>query len=1002
MLQNAFHTRLAGQRLRKTNLWASCLLARLALGASACGQVDVGEDVAAADALLSAPSSDIEIRITSPAHGDFWSEGSSVEVAGQASGLSGLGAGIEVNGVAAAITHHGDTATWVADVPVVQGEIFKNLVAELTVPAVDVKAVDLVTVIVGDSAGETQPARAALGFRVTSTALDKVEPMVASIIEEKVSTYIPTGKVQMVDPDKPWYMQVQQLYADHFLDITIVDASPSEFSVELKPREGAITAEATLSDLFLNVEVLIADGAFDTPGVDLVGLYCDLDVSVEAVTVGVDFDLVPNDASLVALKQDGKPRPKVVDLVWDFSSGACAIPGVENIMDEFMPDLEVMLKKAVAGAQLEMGEANSKMAEALETVLNRLALVSPATFDVAVSGEPHEDATGLTFAASTTFEPNFGVAGCEPNALDPVASLVVPSALPSLDDVTPNITLPYDVALMIAPTAWNQFLRTQAECGMPERNLGKVDFGSGPEDIEAGDLDDYLPSFKDVHPSKMLAMRLKPTLAPVVTGAPGPGGELLDLLIAGYVIEIYDPYAADETVYLAAALSGRFGVDLAVVAGALRASVNLPGHDELGVEVYGGIVDANAESFASLVPSIIGPVLDDIERRLGGFPLPTPAGMSFTPVEVARVDDVPTFYLDLAPAMCGAGYDASSDGTCYEQCADGYDGRDDECMKDCPAEFTDYGDSCHHDLEIVAKKSESRGVGSIPTCGSSLEKQGELCYPKCRSGFKGVGPVCWERCPSGYKDDGATCRKDAIIKSKHSYSRGAGKPMTCASSEELRGGLCYKKCKSGYKGVGTRCYKNCSSGYKDDGLTCRRNARSIKKSTSGCPWYNLCCKGCPSGYRNDGCFCTRDARIVGKSSYSRGVGKPVRYCPKGTQKSGALCYPACKSGYKAVGSRCWKNCPSGYKDDGATCRKDAIIKAKRTEGRGAGTLPAYCSSSRRLEDGLCYRRCNNGWDGVGPICYEPCASKYTDDGLFCRIDDTTFRKDSYPRHGFKP
>lgn len=36
------------------------------------------------------------------------------------------------------------------------------------------------------------------------------------------------------------------------------------------------------------------------------------------------------------------------------------------------------------------------------------------------------------------------------------------------------------------------------------------------------------------------------------------------------------------------------------------------------------------------------------------------------------------------------------------------------------------------------------------------------------------------------------------------------------------------------------------------------------------------------------------------------------------------------------GPVCFQRCPGGYKDDGALCRKDAIIVAKASYGRGAG------------------------------------------------------------------
>jgi hypothetical protein len=85
---------------------------------------------------------------------------------------------------------------------------------------------------------------------------------------------------------------------------------------------------------------------------------------------------------------------------------------------------------------------------------------------------------------------------------------------------------------------------------------------------------------------------------------------------------------------------------------------------------------------------------------------------------------------------------------------------------------------------IDDQKSEGRGAGTPMTCGEDEDKDGALCYPKCRPGFGGVGPVCWKASPEGVHDDGVTCRRDAVIQNKVSYSRGAGKPMTCGTDEE--------------------------------------------------------------------------------------------------------------------------------------------------------------------------------------------------------------------------
>ncbi len=275
----------------------------------------------------------------------------------------------------------------------------------------------------------------------------------------------------------------------------------------------------------------------------------------------------------------------------------------------------------------------------------------------------------------------------------------------------------------------------------------------------------------------------------------------------------------------------------------------------------------------------------------------------------------------------------------------------------------------------IAEANTTQRVGgpqddSVPPCEAGKEYDAGLCYPVCQTGYRGVGPVCWQQCPAGSIDDGALCRINAIITAKESYGRGAGTPLGCSGTEDKDGALCYPKCNAGYSGVGPMCWQQCPSGYTDDGLTCRRDAHIFGKDSygrgvgtippiGGCGsgkenvaglCYPVCRAGyygaglfcyqyCPSGYTDDGLTCRRDAHIFGKDSYGRGVGTPLHACGTGQEKDGALCYPVCQVGYSGVGPVCYKQCPAGYTDDGALCRKDAVITAKASYGRGVGTVP---------------------------------------------------------------
>jgi hypothetical protein len=141
---------------------------------------------------------------------------------------------------------------------------------------------------------------------------------------------------------------------------------------------------------------------------------------------------------------------------------------------------------------------------------------------------------------------------------------------------------------------------------------------------------------------------------------------------------------------------------------------------------------------------------------------------------------------------------------------------------------------------------------------------------------------------------------------------------------------------------------------------------------------------CPKGYTNDGLTCRKDVVVQAKPSYGRGVGTPPKSCKENEDYDAGLCYADCKSGYKGVGPVCWGKCETGAHDDGATCRKDVDIIKKSSYGRGVGTAPKSCGTGKDYDAGLCYADCKSGYHGVGPVCWESCKSGYHDDGATCR------------------
>jgi hypothetical protein len=137
-----------------------------------------------------------------------------------------------------------------------------------------------------------------------------------------------------------------------------------------------------------------------------------------------------------------------------------------------------------------------------------------------------------------------------------------------------------------------------------------------------------------------------------------------------------------------------------------------------------------------------------------------------------------------------------------------------------------------------------------------------------------------------------------------------------------------------------------------------------------------------------------DGVITVKPTYEMGIAI-LPECATGQEYDAGLCYTPCAAGYDSVGPVCWQQCPAGMIDDGAFCRIDAIITAKRSYGRGVGTIPNQCDSGRENIAGLCYTPCASGWYGELNRCYRPCAAGYIDDGLTCRRPPQTINGDCW-------
>jgi len=117
--------------------------------------------------------------------------------------------------------------------------------------------------------------------------------------------------------------------------------------------------------------------------------------------------------------------------------------------------------------------------------------------------------------------------------------------------------------------------------------------------------------------------------------------------------------------------------------------------------------------------------------------------------------------------------------------------------------------------------------------------------------------------------------------------------------------------------------------------------------------------------------------VCWKDTIVRGAGTPIDSCPNppNVDKSGLLCYPNCQNGYYGVGPVCWEHCPANFRDEGALCERDGHIVSADNS-----QCPWYDECGLVTAKGC-----------------SKCPADYHNDGCTCRIDPIVIAKKSYGR-----
>jgi hypothetical protein len=410
---------------------------------------------------------------------------------------------------------------------------------------------------------------------------------------------------------------------------------------------GFVAGDITVSDIRVNVYL---DGTGVVPD-------CDISIHADAAFFNGDYTLepAPSDVENIDVNQLG-------DLDVSFTNFTASYGGTCSFIESFLPDIEDRVVTAIRDFLSDpdgSGPLDSPTADAIETALAGISIAGPVGEGLGVQFSAPlfqiaEDADGITFGADSKFTVSVGTGPgqCQPppGAPNLTASLAFNEVFPSFGTTTPVNHLPYDLAIAISAEGFNQLLRSQVECGLLVTSITALDLGSGPTPLTASVLAAILPEFGAFPPATPFRIDIRPTLAPIVTGAAGPSGELTVLKMAQLIVTIVRNDGSQQVV-LQGAVDAEVGLDLAFAAGGLVFDLSDPLPGDVTVSIVTNPLGVNETGVEQdVLPPLVGSLLPSLAGSLASFPLPEFFGLQLSGVEITRNGQFLTLYANLVDA----------------------------------------------------------------------------------------------------------------------------------------------------------------------------------------------------------------------------------------------------------------------------------------------------------------------------------------------------------------
>ena len=629
-----------------------------------------------------------ELSVTFPPNG-YFSNAPSITVTGTArrggGPITALDVSAEGLGSVSVLPLQGDpqNGTWSIEVPLEPARVFNPIFIEMRLAGGTLYRRRL-HVVSGDgvTTGSVPDGAASpdsVVMRLNDPGLDEVEPLMSGLVSVDLATLLPPGTVAVNR-----FCYQDSIFGCLGRVTAVVDDNPppsiSGLDIAVDSQNGFVDGIVTLHDLFIKLDVDAVKG---------IPFSCQVTITSVSTDIIGDYGLEPDalDPEFVDVSQVGS-----VDTVFsgfDDNTNCGGFLGgivefflnllVGNIQDLVEPEIETFLntpdpdgntpvagavEEALAGIEIA-GPVGEAIGVTLDTELSQVAEDSDGiTFlndgafvaSPVLSGECIDDASGLPLeppvvcgsalpcAAGQSCQGPAGTCVTHPRAPDLTASYDVVEAVPSLGLLAPG-GLPYDLGLALSSSGFNQLLKSQIECGLLTTDITEI---PGIGTLTGAALAFFIPEIAMFPLSTEYKLEVRGAVAPVVTGEPGPGGELARLKLAGIRVALRDvPGVLPGLAKFE--FDADAGLDVGLDAGELAFALAPPPTEDIVVAILDnnlGTTSADLQAVILQLLPIAFPLLTD---ALGGFPLPDFLGLQAGLVEVERAGEYMSLYLDLTP-----------------------------------------------------------------------------------------------------------------------------------------------------------------------------------------------------------------------------------------------------------------------------------------------------------------------------------------------------------------